>query len=237
VTKNKQDMQDRARIFIHKNSQILTVIGFLIVFSSFIVREGLRDNLRFWTASLKSAEDAYYSDNDMGDEGVQLHRLEMGNQIILRRLLPNDYKELVQRLTAEQIDLDRWRLAAITRRIRPMYGLLMGIPLSVQRSIAPKIDKALSEMLADQKLLSQLSSQQDSDISSELKNVEADIVKFDGEMTDIGSKCVSEVHKMLSMYDSASDYTNVLIYLLYAIGWGLALASKVWGEKEITATT
>jgi hypothetical protein len=232
VTKNEQDIQERARIFIRKNSRILTIVGFLIVFSSFVVREGLRDNLRFWTSSLKSAEDAYYVDNQIGDEGVQLRRLEVENQIILGRLLPGDNKELLKTLTADRIGLDISHLATITMRIRPMAGLLAEVPASVRLSIAPEIDKAIGGMSADQKLLGQLSHQQDSDISSQLQNVEADIIKFDDDMTDIGSKCVSAEQKMLSMYDSASDYTNVLTYLLYVVGWGLALASKVWGGRE-----
>ena len=64
------------RNFLRRHSRILTVLGALIVFVTFVVKEGLRDRGKDLLASVESAQTTFVMRSDVEDLRLQLRSLQ-----------------------------------------------------------------------------------------------------------------------------------------------------------------
>ena len=83
------------------------------------------------------------------------------------------------------------------------------------------------------RLLSQLRTQRGTEESSKLDEIEAVISKFERDTEEEDRDLLAAERKTRSEYETVYDFFDEASYVLYVLGWGLALAAKIWGGGQL----
>ena len=225
----------RAVRWIRRHQRMLTFVGALIVFGTFIVKDALRDQLRELGDAIKSAEDVYLVRSDLNSV-VRLLLDLRGRIDHLRGYSLQDAEEGTQDAVGQMMELDSLDAAWLINSEQ----LLHKLPMQVQEEDHAELEslktkrKNIEAQFGD---VMSAGSGKPQKTAAELSKLANDILRdsFDiGQRTSILSdKVLQRAREIEATTEHRYELATWASYILYAIGWGLGLAGRLVGVEAI----
>ncbi len=236
----------RVKVFMKDPKHLFPLVGALVVFATFIVKEGIRDNLKDVVSAFENAQTTFA----LRDQNVRM--TTMLTEIRTRVVALND-KSL------PKVPVGVWRVSqayAGVEQTRETVELL-GQSLETITPLAqklPKDEKRDAELIECTKLLAQ--TRDDylktetvlKDILTRAQSSKRDLTKEDEQraasvagayiaveqqaavrIAALESGVLSEAPKYREEQERRYAWWNNKSYWLYSIGWGLGLIGKIYG--------
>jgi hypothetical protein len=202
------------RLF-RKHSRLLPYIGALIVFATFVVRDGLREHLKDEAASIRAANDVFAIREDNMETRLELRDLH--NDIVNKNAL-NSFSDI----------------GLLHTRAKQMYYSLGSVAYLIEttndQEDIPRI-KALDEELTKIRFGSL-----DLNISkSTVIALTMNAMTLESKMALFEDETLQHARVKLQRARELYDVWTWVSYVLYAIGWGLGLVGKVYGVDGVNA--
>jgi hypothetical protein len=217
--------------FIRRHNNVLTITGAIIVFLTFTVKEELRDKAREWGESSRQGLATYFLEQQLAPLTAQLNGIRLQTGISARRSLGVSPTDIAQSNYTDRIAVDAGLLQGLVMRGAAILVSMKELPDKERRPDAIAAGNLVDT--ADDELKKLTNIKGSSGESTELKAIEAKTNELEKDAEELGHKVVSEVQEQGTMFDEAYESLDVLSYVLYAVGWGLALVGKLYGGGEI----
>jgi hypothetical protein len=226
------------RTFLKRHHRIIIIIGAFIVFLTFVTKDAIRDQLKEETDSLQSAETLYLSWIRNNDLLVSLDDIEtrIGNlqESVEKTSIPNATAK--NRQTVEFVH----RINRVTKGLRSLHTALSPLidKVPAYRQEYETLDKGLIEMEARQDEVSNEIQKSEDANRTEEEHIALLNRAFKGMGTsDVYSKVNEFPPKLIATFFEKKErkeklYKNCtwLSYILYTVGWGLALIGRLAGD-------
>jgi hypothetical protein len=223
--------------FFKKRARLISFAGALVVFLTFMVRDAMKDKLKDLVDASVSARSEFFRDEQLIETPAAFDRVEWALEA-LRLQLTKD-KHVEGTLTAEQ---QEWRLTQQRlNRISELEDAILGF-----MSAVPDGDRA--KQAAIQSELAHLENRTTA-LMKEVKEgheLVVDSTAYGGHTTpdELSRKIKQECEKLM---EDALSYSEEVTerkkheltictwasYGLYALGWGLALAGRLFGVEGL----
>jgi len=191
------------RLFVGRHRRLFTIVGALLVFTTFVVNEAVKENVR--------------ESNDATSNTLQLYELE-SNFTEIRRELALIPKEIANPQGSGPItfpDLD-----ALLLDIKPVLELLEKRDRINADDEYAKLHKKLTNLQKNYQLSLD-------ELNRKLANLKDGIRKF-------ASEVIEQAEKRQQERERQYFYCKVASYFMFALGWGLALASHLFGIEDLS---
>jgi hypothetical protein len=220
--------------FVRKHQQLLTFAGALIVFLTFVLKEGFRDGLRDLIDSIESAESVFMIRSDGGDTYFMLGQLQSKIDLIQEEMMPaaslkNRYfiEAALQNIALAEnlihtstLSLDNdsrllERLPHHSRVVEEFHGLFQDLNnlQKLDTETAEKVQSEQSEMI----------------VHGESQRLLKEAANVSGRMLTFGHQVLNDARALRGQRERSYVYVTWASYGLYIIGWGLGLISKLYG--------
>ncbi len=219
------------RRFVRSHDKILTVVGALIVFMTFLVREGLREMYKESSASLETGINAYEIQCQLGDMAQVLASVQAQTDISWRRLYGVDTSNINRASLTDRINADKVRLASMMRRLGSLAHALVEAPYEERIPIGKQLGNLLEQVEAQNALISRVSP--DEKASDKLDAIETKTKELQEKSETLSDKAISLGLQYSTSFSEARDVADEFSYILYALGWGLTLIGKLFGNGPV----
>jgi hypothetical protein len=220
------------RGFIRRHNSVLTITGAIIVFLTFTVKEELRDKAREWSESSRQGLATYFLEQQLAPLTAELNGIRLQTGISARRSLGVKSADIAQSSYTDRINIDAGLLEGLVMRGAAMLFSMKELPDKERRPDAIAAGNLVDTADDEIKKLTNIHGSPGED-PAELKAIEAKTNELEKDAEELGHKVVSEVQEQGTVFDEAYESLDFLSYVLYAVGWGLALVGKLYGGGEI----
>jgi hypothetical protein len=225
--------------FFRRHDRILTLVGALIVFSTFMVKEGIREHLKDLIDALDAAQAIFVMERATQDLARDLETVSLGvREIQEATLLPDLAKTYKQRAHLRAFTEMASKLEGALDTQNRMLGEFDAIDRLLQRLPTSNEMSANLAELRRQRATSELSIKLDRMVALNgsldkqmliVGQVELDTAKLEagtgGLAAAIFDSAIIRRDQLERRYRIATNGS----YILYCIGWAVALAGKVSG--------
>jgi hypothetical protein len=232
----KSSRDSRLALFLKRNDQKLRVIGALLVFVTFVAKEGLRDHYKDQNDALDSARRAFIARSDSDNISVQMRNLK--RMLIRNEGLPTNSFGYV----TDQESLLFEMAGGIRKKLDNAQDILKGIPQS--KVIRTNID-ALQEVLSEiHRKRGDFDEQiglweEESKRMSRLQTVPPGDSLALHELTILTQRANFQTDRLNSSVLKSATYSlekneerlrifNWVSWIAYALGWGLSLVGGLF---------
>ncbi|MGA8367534.1 MAG: hypothetical protein ACLQMT_09915 [Candidatus Acidiferrales bacterium] len=218
--------------FMRRHNKMLTVLGACIVFLTFITKEGLTELARQWSNSLESGEEAYYNEKQISDMAVEIGEIHAQGEATWRRLYGAKPEALLRVSHGERLRIDGARLRALIMRLRSMAVGIQELQDPQRIPGAEQLLDITDETVAQLDLLPEAAGSTSLGDSPELLAIEGKTAELQNRTDTLGDQLVSEEQQQSLAYENAYELFFEISYLLYALGWALALVGRLYADRE-----
>ncbi len=224
----------RSRSYFRRHKRALTIVGALIVFATFVVKDGIRDDLKDRLDTINQAETTFNIRQDTNREiesRITNEWREMGEAIDRNAKLTGPAWDSFQRQQSDFLD-------QTDDALNSSYGNLFQFELAAQLFDAP----ALPDLSAEHKLRKKFQDNYqmmiagqatDDDYFKPSPTDEHDLQVFKNYENDadfnltkndlVGTHLIELVEKRREQYAQYLSILNFVSYVLYVVGWALSL--------------
>jgi hypothetical protein len=242
-------LSDKSRIkaFLLRRDKLLTVIGAIIVFSTFLVREAAREHLKEVADSLSATQNAYLlSQNMVNVVGLEDTSTALEVAAASRKLLANIDKIPVEDgfrpflpLIAKMLPLiPRWlgevafnldQLSVLATKLKNHDTLNARLDREQKRieQLRDYYDKMPSMTPAE--IMDRKNEEQIVKAWSELEPAFNTFREFAKEYSALQTDIIREAREEKESAERWYTRCTWASYILYSIGWGLGLVGKIYG--------
>lgn len=240
-------VEDKRTSFFQAHAKGISFVGALIVFSTFVVKEGIREHLKDIADSVNSAESIFVMRNDTNDLPIYLAYMNYRIGILDNKVDADAKKEGVSNIVSmrETIDL---MLANIRRTITSRENLTRAVEvLSDDSAILNNLEQVSQEVnvlrsrsdVVDKAAIAANDSQladpgQVQHIVDKANEVIKECTELRlGKITSLQTEVIDAAEKKRARYDKLYMRSSWASYLLYAVGWGLGLAGRLFSVEGL----
>jgi hypothetical protein len=213
--------------FIRKHHKLMTFFGALIVFVTFIVKDGIRDHLKDQAASIDSAESLFIITKNMRVPPDVAKRLDGVGKI--------KFDDVLDRAFAVMTDVANYAEASVQTSSR----LLNSLPGKVEeeQKLASLRERLYSDhtkmqfkhvSLLDSRIINEGTKNKvvvPNDILDEMSKLMVD----SDEATRIGDQLLLRAEEMKDKTAKRYRIASIASNWLYTLGWGLGLIGRIYG--------
>jgi hypothetical protein len=229
---------------IRKHSRLLIFLGALIVFITFIIREGLREHLKDLVDSIDSAQGVFVVEQEnqqLSQALAELYRLDSATYTNVLTHSPNPGQ-----ITLQSVELHWQATYAAIQRLNTECAaarrLLIKVPHEKkQEDDLERLQTRTDAVANDYKdFIPGGDDQTQPELERKMNTIWAIEHKaFDLE-TNLQTFTASLLTQSLAIKNKNSEYFEAstwVSYLLYAIGWGMGLIGKLYGLEGVAEDT
>jgi uncharacterized membrane-anchored protein YjiN (DUF445 family) len=237
--------------FVRKHrTTVLTYAGAAIVFATFVVKDGIRDNVRDLVGDIKSAQDIHILRRDSGVVIDLLRTVE--RNVELSQALSNH--EQLKRSTVEQTGINLFNgvvttdgnlLSTVEASLGNISRLIDRLPedqhmikrrTEIDRDLKNVVVRSIliatnwnenMPMLTDDKRWSDKTLE----LLHQVTNLETDTGRLLIEMNQFESDVVLQAQDILEKKERAYERYTWMSYILYTAGWVLSLFGRLTGVE------
>lgn len=262
----KQDEQTRwrrqLRSYVRAHDRLLTFVGALIVFTTFIVKDGLRDRLKDLDDSIERAETVFAQRTDIGEVIRTLAEMQTSlNKMNLDRA--GSKPQLTSRsmpspaVLRETVNTVRTRLLAERLAFDSLARLVEKMPTTTNQAEAvrkadiakreidaflPHLDEIdadadqLETLVASKRDLSPATVAVASELNARAMAVLHELLEhYRATMTALdqdASELLLESQEIRALNEDMYSWVSLASYILYTVGWGLGLLTRLYGGES-----
>jgi hypothetical protein len=232
--------------FLKRRDRLLTVVGAIIVFVTFIIREGAREHLKEVADLLGGAQStytlldniAYATTNDMSSESFgfittlndMLPTLQHANwdeiEIAMRQLLFKSQSIFPRFLSISDFRLQQ--LSSLTEVLKNGQTLELRVSKQLKRVEELQTDFAKMPRLTPTDIADQKNKKAAATMEQFIAAMPT-LEEFLNELVPLQNDVVSEARKEKEGAERWYTRCTWASYFLYTLGWGLGLIGKVYG--------
>jgi uncharacterized membrane protein (DUF485 family) len=238
----------RFKTFVNKHSNAMTIIGALIVFVTFVVKEAIGDNLREYVQSLHEAQSVFVLRQDHSVLERQLRGLRQEVQALHPPVQEQDRQKV--RFVRESQDFEESEKDYIAAggSFIALLRLITDAPHSGTESHLLAISQNMDRINADAQKINSLFQSEGSNLQRGnvaeaqklAQQVDNQLVSFEAEtksllevIDNFSKKQFKEVEEKTEELETLSATTAFVSYVLYILGWTIALMGKVSGVETV----
>jgi hypothetical protein len=213
--------------FVHKHDRLLSVFGALIIFLTFLAREGFRDELKELLDSIDAAESVFMIRSDNHDVAEQI---EYVHQYLT-------YK----RQTWEGLRSPDGYYRGLTAELDASLHLLAKVPHGEEfntegNDLSARREKWLRDSLYPIALLpgDPPTEQEKAAIAAQEateKKLWQDAKALDSQARDFGRRVVDLARKVEAQEEYRYRMSKSIIIILFILGWSLTFVGKIFGVE------
>jgi hypothetical protein len=240
----KPKLKPRASFF-RRHERLFSLLGAVIVFSTFIVKDAIREQLRDFVTSLNSAQDAYIAQENSAREQEAIQKVP------LKITEVSSEKEIKAASEKEEFN------AAEQKEIKAKYNRYFDNANDAADSQLDRIGRLVKKMSERDQYAAQINALRDefhklkvnggiyynptsADLvpnESESRLSQSEWWKMSEAVCSKSNHLVEEIVKRAEAELEVSErrYARLtwITYALYALGWGLALVGRLYGGGDI----
>ncbi len=217
--------------FIRKHNKLFVVIGALIVFVTFVIKEGIRDSLREYATAYEIAEENLRTQRRVAAMELVLHRIEAQMTLTMDHVFGVDIHKGRSTVLIQRNDILGTRLNALTELSHSMHGLLDKFDFDRRAESANKMIALLERGKVEQLRLRDLAAHPPADASAQLDDIEMKTAQLEKETYEAGEEMLKNEGRQKEFLSDAADTYGVLAYVFYVLGWGLGLVASLCGVE------
>lgn len=227
---------NRFRAFARSHNRLLTFVGALIVFFTFVIKEGLREHLKDLVDSIDSAQTFYTVRSDSQNlsaklSDLQQHLADLEDEVSSRNNKSGDGSQddpairtgaVKSALDALEVSLDNMSHLAGKLPEAPTYEKTIA-------ALQQKIDQTYSTLEED------VSSQEGLDEFRQTPEteIEARARLLSHQVDSAASALLQDAGKEQARREHYFEVCTWISYGLYVIGWGVGLLGRILGVGEL----
>lgn len=225
----------RFKLSFVRHRRFLTFLGALIVFTTFIVKEGLREQLKDLASSIDSAESVFVIRNDGNATVRWLQRLQEQIDWIAEKikLKGTTYSgDMIERAHSSSEIIGQVH-ESLTTSLDNISRLIEKIPhQEASKSEVEKLQKELQE-LRDHRTAFELAFNREPsmDLVWKLGALLVSTQKLSDEIRDLARDVLENAEKARVRRERVVSITTWASYALYTLGWGLGLLGRIYGVE------
>jgi len=237
----------RVRDFFQQHTKGLSFVGALIVFSTFVVREGIRERFKDLSDSISSAESVFETRADVNELPIYLAYLDyrIGTLDAKLNVDPKSNPSFTLATMRETVDLMVQNSKRAGTAIENLQRTIQ--TLGNDRSINTKLSeitndtalwKSRSDFVQNSAIAANRAQPPQPDritqIISKANEVNAALtnLRYD-KIVPLQTELVSFAENKRAHYQKLFDLSTWASYLLYLVGWGLALAGRMFSVEVL----
>ena len=258
--KSNSNFRRHFRAYLHAHSRVLTFAGALIVFTTFIVKEGLRERVKDLSDSIEDAETVFALRSDTGEvmrtlADIQTSLNRFNDRIQSEPPLGDGLNPPNAGFLRETADMVRTRVLAERLAFDNLERLIEKLPMPNQNYVIGKSDSVKKEIDAllpqldeedaygdqlekivtsnkklspsDIAAVSEVNVRARASLQQVIENYRRTMADFDSVTTDVLS-----YSQMLKVFgDRLYSWFTWASYILYTVGWGLGLLTRIYGGE------
>jgi len=228
---------NRVKSFFQKHGRLLSFVGALIVFTTFIVKDAIREHLKDLVDAVNSAEEAYRNETSIAlvskqivDLELQLDSFEKAMQFhrsaVTERTMANRDAATTTKFMLENLEtLNNTLPTGATFRGR----------INDHKTILQKLEEGLLELDRRSQAtgLYEKRTTGEEDTAKRLNNgVWAEYWLF---VIPMGDKVLAEANEAKKRREIYYKACTAASYMLYALGWSLGLAGRLFSVEGLVS--
>jgi hypothetical protein len=217
--------------FIRRHNKVMTIAGAIIVVLTFTVKEELRDKAREWSETSRLGVASYFLEQQLAPITAQLSEIRLQTGISARRSLGVSPADISQSTYSDRINVDAALLQALVMRGAAILFSMKELPDKERRPDAIAAGGLVDSADDELKKLANIHGGP-GEAPPELKAVEEKTKELEKDADEIGHRVVSEVQEHEISMEESYQSLDALGYILYVVGWGLALIGKLYSGGE-----
>jgi hypothetical protein len=239
--------------FFRKHSRLLTFFGALIVFVTFVVKEGVRERLKELVDSIDAAQSSFIIRGEVGEANAQLRDLANEVNKIYNEAI--SIRENYPYVPDEGVDAEQL-LGENARVVDNIKTLLDNISrlrerLPNQSAYDNQIEEIKKEMEASRKdsenvktsiaidrepgiLTGKLSSTLSNDTKTLLGKVKGEMTELRSKSATLASQFLQQAEQVRQQEERSYEIYTWASYGLYFLGWGLGLVGRFFSVEGLT---
>lgn len=226
----------RVKVFFVQHRRLLTFAGALIVFVTFIVKDGLREQLKDLVSSIDSAESVFAIRNDTATTAMWLQRLQEQVDWIAEKikLKGTSYSgDMVERLhsSLEIINEVHESLAVSLDNISQLLEKVPGQQQSEKKH--KELEERLKDLREQRDALLLIFGREPMSILWKIAPLLNETQKASDDTRQLAKDVLAEATKKRKAREKIVNTTTWASYVLYTLGWGLGLAGRVYGAGDL----
>lgn len=226
----------RFKIFFVKHRRLMTFTGALIVFVTFVVKDGLREQLKDLVSSIDSAENVFAIRNDTATTATWLQRLQEQVDWIAEKikLKGTSYSgDMVERMHSS-FEITNEMHESLAVSLDNISQLLEKVPGQQQNEKKHKeIEDRLRDLREQREALLTIFTREPMSILWKIAPLLNETEKASDDTRQLAKDVLAEAAKERKQREKIVNVTTWTSYVLYILGWGLGLAGRVYGVGGI----
>ena len=223
------------KVFITQHRRLVTFIGALIVFVTFIVKDGLREQLKDLVSSIDSAESVFAIRNDATTTAMWLQRLQEQVDWIAEKikLKATSYSgDMVERThsSLEIINEVHESLGVSLDNISKLVEKVPGQKQSIQK--VEEIKKRLQELRDQHDVLVQIFTREPMGVIWKLAPLLSETQKTSDDTRLLARQVLATAVTARKQREEVVGVATWASYVLYTLGWSLGLAGRLYGVDD-----
>lgn len=238
---NRMRTRETKTNLVARRRRAITIVGALIVFATFVIKDGVREYLRDLKNSLGEADNLYSLEQDVGAVQLQLVALQEemnGTAVRQKTAEPGGAKNLHYAAEIRStLAMMKERDAALGDEFNRISRLVQRMPISkaVIKDSLQKTDEAITKFheVAKRKEEEVGSSPQDGEALTTAQVNLAFLVLAEVPIVSMGSGVLELARSEEENLDAAYDRYTWAALALYALGWGLSFYGVLSGLPAV----
>jgi hypothetical protein len=226
----------RLKIFFGKHRRLVTFIGALIVFVTFVIKDGLREQLKDLVSSIDSAESVFAIRNDTATTAMWLQRLQEQVDWIAEKikLKGTSYSgDMVERMHSS-LEIINEVHESLDVSLGNISQLLEKVPGQQQNEKKHKeIEDRLRDLREQREALLMIFTREPMSILWKIAPLLSETQKASDDTRQFAKDVLAEATKERKQRERVVNATTWTSYVLYTLGWGLGLAGRVYGVDGV----
>ena len=218
--------------------RLITILGFLILFVTFVVKDAIKEQVKDEVASLESADSLFTSTVETAAVFSMVVRLKTDISISMGR--QDTVRSVIDQIEPYCLEatLKVRSLRRLVETLPEDSGLHNSLDDLVQRngSLIERVNKIEDELKKPEHVERKLDDEPDNGLSQELRKLAFDVNGLLKEISNVKVAAVQKSAEIKQAEQQKLKYYTYLSYALYGLGWSLAFYGRLTGVEGVEAT-
>jgi hypothetical protein len=223
----------RLKIFLGQHRRLMTFTGALIVFVTFVIKDGLREQLKDLVSSIDSAESVFAIRNDTSMTAMWLQRLQEQVDWIAEKikLKGTTYSsDMVERMHSS-LEIINEVHDCLTVSLDNIMQLLEKAPGQRENEKKYKeLEDRLRDLREQREALVMVFTREPMSVLWKIAPLLNETQKASDDTRQLARDVLAEAAKERKSRETIVNAATWASYVLYTLGWGLGLAGRVYGS-------
>jgi hypothetical protein len=228
----------RLKIFLGQHRRLMTFTGALIVFVTFVLKDGLREQLKDLVSSIDSAESVFAIRNDTATTAMWLQRIQEQVDWVAEKikLKGTSYSgDMVERMHSS-LEIMNEVYESLAVSLDNISQLLEKVPGQKENEKKHReIEERLRNLREQREALLVVVTREPMSILWRIAPLLNETQKASDDTRQLARDVLAEATKKRKERENIVNATTWASYVLYTLGWGLGLVGRVYGAEEIGA--